>query len=135
MSNFIEAKNMWLIISASYDGSTSTVPILANDKVSVGKYIRKHVSDFIDFFISMAFLNYDYGLIRKGLKSWYKDDMFVSRVEDDQQYRHDFMEAVQNVLHEIGDENIVDEFTAYNKDCEGSFITIEKIKAKNIITV
>lgn len=128
-------KDLWLVISATYDASTYTIPILAENKVSVGKYIREHVPDFIDYFIKMEFLDEDSGLIREGLKSWYHNIYFGSKIDKDEQYRSEFIRDIERVLQQIGDDNIVDEFGGYFKDTEGCFITIEKVKAKNIITL
>lgn len=125
-------QNIWLFTSGSYDGSIHCLPIMANNKEQVISYFRNHLEDFLFMFENLYCCTTNYGIIREKLDQWYKKCDFFKCLNNEKNKKK-FLNDIRKVIDSLTDQEIIDEFWAYQKDSEGSFVIINEILGEKIV--
>lgn len=115
-------QDLWLLISSTENGATKTFTIVSDNKENVGKYIREHVIELSDFFISLSRCGNHFGKIGETL---------VDCLDMDEKT---ILERVKNILSEIGDDKIFDNLSLYTGvDDDEHFHVIKHIPKNSLI--
>lgn len=127
-------KDLWLINCYIDEEVTDYLPILAENKSDVGKYIKDNVGSdkLFTYFENLSLCGNSFGKVRQKLKKWYdKTDFF--ELMDDEGEKNKFIRCVKKVLNEMDDEEVVDEFWGYAKKSDGMIIRIRYFPNNRII--
>ena len=119
-------KTLWLITSGDHDGTATYVPILANTKADVGKYIKNNIDKFEEIFSSLY--NCMGGKVRDDLEEIYDEHGYDVDTPEG-------MAKISKVINRYNDEKLVDELWGVNKDTESTYVTINKIPQEDIIDI
>lgn len=115
-------QDLWLLISSTQNRTAITFTIVSDNKETVGKYIREHVNELGEFFISLSRCGNHFGKIGQVLADCLD--------EDDET----ILKRVENILTEMGDDKIFDNLSLYTGvDDEEHFHVIKHIPSSDLI--
>ncbi len=119
---------LYLISAGSYDGTFVTIPIYANNEAQVGKYIRNNLDKFMYIFESLWFSNEYRGAIGEGLSDIYDEINSASEFDSPE-----MVEKIRKVIASYDDKTLVNGLWGYEKDAEGSWVSINKMPADQVV--
>jgi hypothetical protein len=122
--------HLWIIHTGEKGEINESVTLETKHQHKVGKYIREHISEFMFIFQKFAVCD-DFGTIREDLEDLYHDDNIDVYDEDDED---EIVAAIETVLEDYTNEQIVDELWGTSSDSEHSdYARITKIAKNDII--